>query len=485
MASTAELESRLTELGVPAQGRDWLRKALHPAGPSAPGAAIPDLTSQPTARPEYVVERVIGSPSGLATPTWDCIMYTIPGNVTSVVVETGPAGTLFGGRTVPGVVAGGNAYAMRSQEVVYAGGVTGFGTLTGAGYTTLGYTAETRPVAWRSSYRSLTVYMSANALSDQGTVTSGQFPGSGVCGTTAVNVWRVPAPPPPFGHSTQVLFTLPMTEADMLLGNPGCRVAAARDGVYIPLRMTGPSTSYVTSPANQMLVDTTLGGNIVLASGVESYRGAHWAVAPYLGGPAQMTSYTVEDAPIVPSPQGPREVLVDDGFDGYLCSVTIWRGLSPQATLTVKSIVGLEICVGPESPIRAFVKPASPPVPAALDAYFGITAVAPQTYPASYNVFGAILPLLSSVARMAAPFVLPLVGRGVSKVGEWITAKGSGSAPAPPKTAPPAEPKSIPRAPSLRRPVGPSGRARSVSASSRGSTRSVRSVKILTRRRRK
>lgn len=487
MASTAELESRLTELGVPALGRDWLRKALHPAGVGAPGVAIPDLSSIPTARPEYVVERVVGAPVELSTPTWDCIMYTIPGNVTATVIETGPAGSDFSGRVAPTDVPGGHSVAMRSQEIVYSQSVSGYGTVTGPGYVTLGYTGETRPVAWRAAYRSLTVYMSASAISDQGTVTSGQFPGNPVSASEALNLWRSPAPPPPFGHSSQTTFTLPMNEPDMLLGNPQCRVGAARDGVYIPLRLAGPTASFTTSGATQMLIDTNVGGNIVLAPSAGSYRGSHWAVAARLGGPIQMAAYTVDDLPTVPSPSGPRQVLVDDGFDGYLCSVTIWRGLSPTATLTVKSIVGLEVAVGPESPIRAFVKPPLPPIPAALDAYYGIIAVAPQVYPSSYNVFGAILPLLSSVARMAAPFVLPLVGQGVSKLGTWIASKGmAGDKGGGQATAvAPTVTRSVARAPSLRRPVAPSARSRASSVSSRASKGRAPSIRVLVPRRRK
>lgn len=486
MASSAELESRLSELGVPPLGREWLRKSLHPAGPSAPGVAIPDLTSMPTARPEYIVERVVGAPPGLSTPTWDCVMYTLPGNVTAVVIETGPAGTDFTSRAAPSVVSGGTCTVMRNQDVVYSQSIVGYGTASGAGYQTLGYTAETKPVAWRAAYRSLTVYMSASAISDQGTVTSGQFPGNAVFAPEAMTVWRSPAPPPPFGHSCQTTFSLPLSEPDMLLGNPACRVAAARDGVYIPLRMTGPTSAFATAPATQVLIDTSLSGNIVLAGSAGSYRGGHWAVAARMGGEVQMSAYTVEDAPVVPSPQGPRQVLVDDGFDNFLCSVTIWRGLSPSATLTVKSIVGLEVAVGPDSPIRAFVKPPLPPIPSALDAYFGIIAVAPQVYPSSYNVFGAILPLLSSVAKMAAPFVLPLVGQGVSKIGSWIAGKGGGGGDDRPTPAPPPQPRVVGRAPSLRRTVPPSARARSVSVSSRGSVRSGRapSVRVMVPRRR-
>lgn len=302
----------------------------------------------------------------------------------------------------------------------------------------------------------------------------------------AANVWRGPPVPPPYGHSTQTTFTLPMTEPDMLLGNPQCRVAAARDGVYLPLRMTGPSATFATAPSVQLMQDVTMVGNIVIGGSENNYRGAHWTVAATLGGTNQMTAYTIDDLPQVATPQGPRAALVDDGFDGYLCSVTIWRGLAPSATLTVKSIVGLEVAVGPDSPIRAFVKPPLPPIPAALDAYFGIVAMAPQVYPASYNVFGAILPLLASVAKMAAPFLLPLVGQGVQKLGGWIAGKAVAGGAAKAAAEPRAVTRSVARAPSLRRLPGPSARSRASSLASR-SSRSGRtpSVRIVASRRKK
>lgn len=406
MSHMEAIDSRLGSMGLIPSARDWIRKALHPAGPTAPGCTIPDEVSQPTARPEYTQELIVSAPSGLSTPTWDCAMYTLPGDVTAVVVETGPAGSAFGGRSgPPAPVTGGTVQLIRCQPQALVAPVQYYFPAISADLVYEGATAQFNPLAWRRAYASLTVYMSASSLNDQGTVTAGQFPGFPVTSSVSSECYSAIGP---FLQARQTTFVLPLQESDMLVSNPRCTVWDARKGIYIPQLLAGPTQPFVTPPRTDLVTagGTTGYGYPDPAFGFAPGTGSTWAVSN-TAGYVQMNSQAVVVAGSVPTDPGfSQPVLVDDGFDNLLCSVAIWRGLSPAATLTVKSIVGFEVAVSYASPVRQFVQPADPPSPQAMQAYYAITREIQQVYPSSFNVFGAILPVLATAARAVAPYAL-------------------------------------------------------------------------------
>lgn len=464
MASGAELERGLADMGVPDHARDWVRKALHPAGVAKPGVAIPDWSTASTARPEYVVEKVIAPPPDLSEGTWDCCIYTLPGDVSSVVIEAGPSlNADFASRTgAPSPVTGGYAGMIVNQPSVFLDSLTA--TLIGSNPVVTkdlrSYTSEFRPLAWRHTHKSLTVYMTASSLNDQGTVTSGIFPGLPDKANTAYSAFRgsgltVPGVP----H----IFTLPLREEDMLVQNPRCRVSAAREGVYIPHTWSATNMPFVTPSGATFMVDQTdqYSGFALPVSGGQA-RGAYWAVRSSLTGQLQMAAYAATQFGVVVDPTLGVPVLMDSAFDGMSVSVTIFRGLSPQASLTVKSVVGFEVCVAPQSPIRQFVLPAGLPSDEALRAFAAIIAVSPQVYPSKANVFGAILPLLGKAAALAAPLLAPLAHKAV----DWVATRLRG-----PQGVAPPPPPPAPVAPRMPVAAPARGRARASSVSSRASSR--------------
>lgn len=486
MSTGVELEKGLTDLGVPEHSRDWVRKALHPAGAARTGVSIPDWSLATTARPEYTIEKIVSKPPGVSD-TWDCAIYTFPGDSTSVVWETAPAGYDFSARGTPTLPPGGQGGVLQHQPAVYLSEVemvsVGYGSepFTPPIFPTSSvivpgvscYTSQFKPLQWRHTNKSLTVYMTASSLNDQGTVTSGLFPGMPDSTKQGIVAYRATLPSVTKVVATPCIFTLPMREEDMLVMNPRCRVSAAREGVYIPHQWTREGMPFVEPESFQYAIDQTNSNATYTATLTgRTPRGAIWAVRSRLTGSLQLSAPLVAgDVPVDPNiGQG---VVLDSSYDSMMCSVTIFRGLSPEASLTLKSVAGFEVACAPDSAIKQFMQPPGLPSLDALRAYAAICAVSPQVYASKANVFGAILPLLGKAAAFAAPLLTPLLHRGV----DWLAGRLTGK---PPGVLPPTEPPRpvqpvLPTRPRSRRSASrTSMRSR---ASSAGSKRSVRVVK--------
>jgi len=93
-----ELEKRLERYGVTGPSRDWLIRAMHPAG-ETPCPGFPDESAVQVMRPQFRTETTISAPAG--APSWDLLVVTIPGDVNAVIWGSGPAGTNFAVSALP------------------------------------------------------------------------------------------------------------------------------------------------------------------------------------------------------------------------------------------------------------------------------------------------------------------------------------------------------------------------------------------------
>jgi len=101
-----EVERRLTRFGVSGVGRDWVMRALHPAGAELPCPGIPDESAVAVMRPQYRAEYTIPTPA-VSTATWDCMLIQYAGDVNAVLWAAAPAGTDFSSQSAPpGAVSG-------------------------------------------------------------------------------------------------------------------------------------------------------------------------------------------------------------------------------------------------------------------------------------------------------------------------------------------------------------------------------------------
>jgi len=406
---------------------------------------------------------VIKAPSGLSTTDlWDCLIWSPPGDANTAVIVTAIAGTNFNSATkasTPTLT----VQVQSAQEYQYVSGFLGvkiYDTSSGAGSAPANldmnaYFPASFPTAFRTSYKSLTASLTASSLNNQGTVFSTQFARPLVdTGSlfTEDNILNVP-----YVASGQS-FAIPFDESTINLLSPGAETRPAKDGVYMPLRLNGPSQPFVSSSGlagrtlSRVYVDGVLNnvatalytGLPYFATGtpaaptVSSGYNAVPSVALPLANPRNSVSTTSQYA-------GFADVLTagynsgsymskfasfDTGFDNTATGVILFRGLSPLATVTLQTYIGLEMIPRQDSPLRAFVRTPCPPDRRAIDLYYDIANSMPTSYPARYNSFGALLPFLVEAAKQVLPQIPALIG--------WVTDKISARprpAPAPARIA--------------------------------------------------
>lgn len=462
-AQHRELEAEIRKLDLTPGASAWLSKALYPPGIGT-AVSVPDGAYSPAVRGDYRPSIVV-KPPALLDPedTWDCCFVTLPGDCNACVVMTGISGvvdfTTGSGAQIQWVRnidrGGTNAALVTSRDTA--------GANTNLSYQTT-YSA-TRTQAFRSTYKSLTVHMTASSLNDGGSVTAAQFPidwtGSNCFfyalreGTTYVAARRW-AP-------------LPLDEQHMRQSAPGSHVGEARQGVYMPLRLKGPSQPFVglcpaeglnyipSATAPQLFTRVPGGGTIylpVVASASSGFSDSGGVVNPFLCSIG--TGF--------PNFVGPDPGSCEDtAYDNYNTGVVIFRGLSTLASLTLQVYQGLEMVVAPTSALVTFARSPEPRDDRALVAYSSIVSRMGYVYPAKYNAIGLVLPLIAAALRAAGPYVLPAL-RGlattlVPMAASAVLSKLGASAPRPP-------------APALPRIAGPPVRSSSArSASTRVSIR--------------
>lgn len=450
-----QLEGKLKQLALTPAGISWVMKALHPVTPGA--VQMPDPIQVCALAPEYKTSNVINAPPGLAPGgNWDAIIVSPPGDRTAFMWSTGAAGIDFA--LSIGLAGGAVMHSGSADHTVAARGL-GFDNVTGAplpiGQWYTQYSVE-QPACWRTVARSTTVYATGSALYNQGTVYSAQYarkasPAIGNAVSRAVG----------FGgllNFDQV--ALPLQEADMAAMTPGFYTGPAEQGVYSVHRLTGPAQAF-TQP-RQITSWRDVGGVGTYYSmqdaGNFNYQCLHW--------PRFLTDNQSVLTQVFPAISS----YGDSGYDDNCTwGVTIFRGLHPQMSLTVKTVCNLELVPCSEAPSRQFVKPPARYDPQAIAAYYAIASEVPCCMASKHNFFGTILPVLSQVASRVLPYLAPAAGQLLSSLGSSLAA---------PRPAPAPERRVVVAAP--RRASSASSRVSRVS--SRAPKRKVKAAKRRTRR---
>lgn len=406
-AYLADLQRRLAPYGVDGEAAAWLLKCLHPALPaSSPG--IPDHSYVHSVRPEFRSQTIIGAPPGLATPTWDLLIWRRPTEGSPVRWCAAPGGTNF---RVNGLPAGATAGEVTlidhlpglpsAMSHVTPGNDTAFPIST--------IVPADDAYVWRTQYASLTAYLTASALNDQGTVFAVQQQRDVMpdLGTLAFNGSY---DPPLIVRRART--SVPFEENEMLLMDPKAYTAPAREGVYLPLRLSGPSQLFVRPSVDDtglMKVQDSIVGFPSSQPGFGTTRRA-----PLMGTIVSNydQQYVSQYYPFTDTTLNSYEF----SWDNVHQAVIIFRGLAPAASVTLKHYVGLEQQPGVDAPTRQFARVPNMYVPRAMEAYYRLVHELPSAYPSSFNALGTILGAISSVAQRLWPVVqrvVPAIGAGV------------------------------------------------------------------------
>lgn len=400
----AKIDEKLRTIGLSPTGRDFVVKALDPAS-TIVCSGIPDESTCPVLRPEYTVQVNIPAPS-VGTSGWDCMLLFPPGDVTACVYATGPAGIDFNLTSIPPGATNG---VVNYLPCVDLPGSNGFQTVGPSGVTSVQRSSRSptsQALKFRHMFRSATVDLIASAVNDQGDVFASQYPcdlfnralfGSTVISTATGN--------PLTFISNDV--RVPFNEQDLVLSSRTPYVGRAKDGVYMPMRLTGPSQDFCELPS------ATIGYD-------------YYDNLPIMGAPfganqkSQILSFTNNDTgaggpvPYINNYLGSADVAPNTGFDNSSVGVMIFRNLSGgggggfTSSLLVKIISGQEIRPKPTAFDRVYLKPAHIYEPRALEAYYAIAHELDLAYPSRFNSMGAIMSVISS----ALSHVLPALAAG-------------------------------------------------------------------------
>lgn len=405
--SAEAVRAKITALKLSPQGERWMTQALYPPG-DLTRVAIPTRTHYPTLRIEYRPSVVVSVPAGIAaSANWDLLIYSPPTDATALCWVAGPAGTNFESATLPANTATGylttvpNLTTSTTAVNVCRRDVAGAATSTG-------YSIVQNPLkhmGFRITSKSYTAHMTASDLYNSGTVTTAQYdtkyqPESGF------SLYAV-------RPVVSCLGTVPLNEDEITSSSPYAVVSAAKDGVFVPHRLMGPTFDFVrTLPArNRVAQYDTLVTEAIRQDSATSALSL--GVAPFVSSPTG--TYPGSLPWWMSTVWGTASRPDDSGFDSVTTGVSIFRGLNYAATITIVAHVGMENVLQVESPFRTLAGDPDEPDTRALNAYFEIAARMPHAYPASYNALGLVLPAIAQALRAVVPH-LPKIWEGVKTV---------------------------------------------------------------------
>jgi hypothetical protein len=260
----------------------------------------------------------------------------------------------------------------------------------------------------------MTAELIAAAVADQGEVYSAQFP---PVATTTANVAYTGTTNAPLGGvpnvAVPVMYNLPLSETTMALLSPGYYSGQARDGVYVPLRHSGPSNVPFAYPRDSIPnftnYDPTPGTNGWIFQNVTRQSSQFQVTTsnqsitstlPYITRPAASGSVN-----------GEPSYGADTAFSNMNIGVTIFRGLAGAsgggfgASIKIKVCAGLELIPMTVSPGQVYARPPLSYDPKALEAYYALVVELGDSYPAAYNSFSEIFDKIGSVAKSLWPGV--------------------------------------------------------------------------------
>lgn len=433
LSPPADVVRHLESLGVKEHALKWIVKSLHPPT-AAKGTGIPDESYDDAVNADYRTTSVIQKDPSLPAGNWDLCIIKPPGDCVGAYIAQGAAGTNF---QSPGVKTTITTtvkiqdcewttvgYMSTTQDVL----VAAVPTLTRIAPQKYALNAPTSaPLMWRKTASSITAYMSASAIADQGTVYAAQMERDYVYGIEDFGVLTNPGPGGNLLYR-RARVSVPLTETDMLLIDPKTYTNNARAGCYLPLRLGGPIQGFQKLVMCSGAPFTSQTAAIPAPTDYVYYPYAYGAaVGPNTATPAVLVANPVSvqaeisgmdvNGLMAPSAQLPRpvdaqlnnEVVVDFGYDNVATSVIIFRGLDSSASITLKVYDSLEIVPQVASPFKQFVEEPAEFNPLALHFYRHVVRACPDVYPADYNSWGKVWDVIKRVAREVWPVLKPAI----------------------------------------------------------------------------
>jgi hypothetical protein len=379
--------ARLQEvLGNTPEGSAWALKALHPADPVVEVAGLPDDTSTNVVMLNYQAAYTIRAPSETIDPTWGFVMQ----------VQSNPVN--FG-------------YWIKTDE---NGGPSGtFSPLLNPQL--VGTTIMDKAIAWsdkvkrwRMAYMSITLDFDGPALSNQGSIAGTMAPHSPftfyygaqydtVGSQIAFHPIRAPSGPS----------SSDFPNFSRIISNPNAYSGEARDGIYMPLKLTRTHQQWKSEADIEHWVNyTQVAEKIVLAiptaASLTSYP--HPGLTSFYSNPITKMA----DVRYIPP------------FGNDLVGHIAAKNLSVASGFNVIVRAGFECQVGSGSELTPFMRLSPPSDRLALESYFQISRTMKDGYPASYNSLGKLWNIIRGAAIALSPAIAAIPHPAAKGIGAGI-----------------------------------------------------------------
>jgi len=394
-------------LGTTESGRSFAFKALHPCGEEiTAGAGIPDHVSESVCTPEFRTNTVITSLPSPGASNDDIDIVLLPFPDIPMMWRRYVSGSRINRNANWNVVYNPtNTPSTDYMEITRRKGTS----------TTLEIAPMTAPIKassyvsqyarTRGTYFGATVHLDAPTLADQGRIVSAQLAvpyDSSVGPLFDMNGWDATGTYTDSYFGTAELVSLgdiPFDESKLVQAAPGAAVWEAREGVYMPLRFRDPVHNFEATNVGTRYLAIANSDSYITPNATLMVRSTQVSTPP--GSATGNTTVTGVAA---------LSVL------NFNTGIILVRGISSQANLQIKTVMGTESLVSTSSSISPYQHLSPPLDRLALDRVTEVAQATPFVYPASYNDLSAIINTIKGV--------LDVVGTPLRKVGQFVSGTG-------------------------------------------------------------
>lgn len=381
------LHRSYVKLGDTEAGENWCLMALHPSQGPLELRGIPDADAFPSVCMDYESVVSIPPPVG-ATGVWKVVLdvFSHPVQPVSFYSEYNGTSALVGGVVNPTL----------PLTTSYTDATVQFAKLCNS---------------YRMLYTGVTIDLDASALNDAGSVIAGQLP----LESQTFN-YSLPALVPGdasfgFAHilNTNYSTNFPGQTISQL---PGAYMGLAKDGIYMPLKISPTAPWVTTTNANFV---TFANPTTAVQPSIASLRHTQLPVVsqapfPFYGSTYYNTPFPFKSAFAAPDQSLDGDVAVP--FQQQVMGHIVFYNLNVAASLTLKVRWGVEMRIEPNSILAPALKPSARHDVLALSAYSDIAGALPWAYPSSYNADNKLLAFI----KKAWNTIRPIAAAGLSAV---------------------------------------------------------------------
>lgn len=373
------IDAKQMTMGDTREGGDWCIKALHPSDPLTEVQGIPDQSAVPSVAVNYQSTFTLEAPVGTdPTGSWgfNGTLFPHPINFGTFDVFD-DAGTHSYIR---------NHLNEQLPGVGHAQKYTNF----------IANSAE----RWRLMYCSVTCYLDAAGLNNQGTLVACQAPLLPAYGSLAPPATVAGAPSGRYIATRAAIFTSrDMPDFNTSQAMPNAYFGTAKDGLYMPLKLTKTCQEWHSTAD-----DNVVAGGIARKT---SPNGGAWY--PLWDDTDTLNKWPFYDLH-TPGCAAATDTLSSQGdVTSALCNDTVGHfsavNLHPGARLTLFYRYGFELQVAPQQSLTPFQKLSPRYDPRALETYFAISRELKDAYPEEFNSLGKIWEVIKGVAQTVLPVV--------------------------------------------------------------------------------